>query len=301
MENFEEIFLAVINGEVPLRKLKEKYGVGVKQFKAECDRRFPIGTPEREKLTAILKANKSNPQRIEIKPEILAKTVDGLISGEIPTLSEASGEIGVDIQTLQEHILDYINKADDEIKRRYIEYEAKKHPNYSHINFKSLVIEMIRMQETQSAMANKYGIPTRTVSRELAKLEKDEDFAPVYRIAKELASRQMKHGNSRVENKTKMFNPFEQSLIDDTLDFYDEGPIVIGIPKTERATRYEKAKELMKKRKALGKMTNKEAARKLGVSVSTLRRARITIANYENLQGGEEKDVEPGTPSGEER
>ncbi len=295
MKNFEEIFLAVINGEIPLRKLKEKYGVGIKQFKSECDRRFPIGTPEREKLTAILKANKSKPQRVEIKPEILAKTVDGLISGEIPTVSEASTEIGVDIQTLQEHMLDYINNADNALKRQYIEYEAKKHPNYSHINFKALVIEMIRMQETQSAMANKYGIPTRTVSRELAKLEKDEDFAPVYRIAKELASRQMKHGNCRVENKTRMFNEFEQSLINDTLNFYDEGPIIIGTPKTERETKYEKAKKLMQQRQELGEITNKEAARKLGVSISTLRRARITVEDYENLKGNEKE------PVGEER
>lgn len=286
MKDFEEIFLAVINGEVSLRKLKENYGIGIKQFKSECDRRFPIGTTEREKLTAILKANKSRPQRRKIEPEILEKTVQGLISGEIHTVSEASEGIGIDIQTLQEHILDYINHSDDELKRQYIEYETKKHPNYSHINFKALVIEMIRMQDTQSAMANKYGIPTRTVSRELAKLAKDEEFAPVYKIAKELASRQMKHGNSRVENKARLFNDFEQILINDTLNFYDEGPIIIGEPKTERETKYETAKKLLEQRQALGSITNKNAARLLGVSISTLRRARITVEDYENLQEG---------------
>ena len=83
----------------------------------------------------------------------------------------------MDIQTFKENIVDHINSSnDDELKRKYIEYEAKRHPDYSHINFKALFIEMIAEEASQTDMAIKYGIPPRTISRELAKLENDEEY-----------------------------------------------------------------------------------------------------------------------------
>ena len=87
-------------------------------------------------------------------------------------------------------------------------------------------------------MAVKYGIPARTVSRELAKLEKDEEYIPVYDIAKELAQRKM----LKTKSEISLFKPFERRLIKNTLKNYDEGPVIISNPKTEAEKNMKKQK-----------------------------------------------------------
>lgn len=86
-----------------------------------------------------------------------------------------------------------------------------------------------------------------------------------------------------------VFNELEYSLIREILENYDEGEVIISNPKTEALKRYERSKALVSRIEALGTVPTKEAARKLGVSVSTIRRARKNIEAYENLM---EKDGE---------
>lgn len=195
----------------------------------------------------------------------------------------------IDSQTFKEKIVDYINSsADDELKREYIEYEARRHPDYSHINFKALIIEMIKDEASQTEMAARYGIPPRTISRELAKLENDEEYKTIYATAKELARRKMQKG----QKEDSLYQPLERILIQDILENYDEGEVIISNPKTEAQKKYEKAKSLVEQVDALG-TTQKNAAKELGVSISTIKRAYKTIEAYEKLTGKEEKDDEP--------
>ena len=195
----------------------------------------------------------------------------------------------IDSQTFKEKIVDYINSsADDELKREYIEYEARRHPDYSHINFKALIIEMIKDEASQTEMAARYGIPPRTISRELAKLENDEEYKTIYATAKELARRKMQKG----QKEDSLYQPLERILIQDMLENYDEGEVIISNPKTEAQKKYEKAKSLVEQVDALG-TTQKNAAKELGVSISTIKRAYKTIEAYEKLTGKEEKDDEP--------
>lgn len=76
------------------------------------------------------------------------------------------------------------------------------------------------------------------------------------------------------------------------LENYDEGEVIISNPKTEAQKKYEKAKSLVEQVDALG-TTQKNAAKELGVSISTIKRAYKTIGAYEKLTGKEEKDDEP--------
>lgn len=188
-------------------------------------------------------------------------------------------------------MVEYINASNNiKLKQRYIRYEANKSGNYSHINFKALFIEMIRHELSQTEISEMYNIPKRTVSRELAKLENNEKYEEIYFIAKELSSRQIYKGNSKKKCE-KLFSEFERRLIDTTLRSFGHQEVIIGDPKTEAQIRYEKAKKLLKDVENT-KLSQQEAAKKLGVSVSTIRRAGKTVEGYEKLTEKQDSDDE---------
>lgn len=292
-DNFERMFLAVLNGK-SVRECEKEYGIDRKTFAKKCKERFPEDSEQMRKLRKVLSHNRTNIQKKDVDEERLGRIVKNLLEGKIKTLNEAkelyvkTGE-DIDSQTFKEKIVDYINSsADDELKREYIEYEARRHPDYSHINFKALIIEMIKDEASQTEMAARYGIPPRTISRELAKLENDEEYKTIYATAKELARRKMQKG----QKEDSLYQPLERILIQDMLENYDEGEVIISNPKTEAVKKYEKAKSLVEQVDALG-TTQKNAAKELGVSISTIKRAYKTIGAYEKLTGKEEKDDEP--------
>lgn len=292
-DNFERMFLAVLNGK-SVRECEKEYGIDRKTFAKKCKERFPEESEQMRKLRKVLSHNRTNIQKKDVDEERLGRIVKNLLEGKIKTLNEAkelyvkTGE-DIDSQTFKEKIVDYINSsADDELKREYIEYEARRHPDYSHINFKALIIEMIKDEASQTEMAARYGIPPRTISRELAKLENDEEYKTIYATAKELARRKMQKG----QKEDSLYQPLERILIQDMLENYDEGEVIISNPKTEAQKKYEKAKSLVEQVDALG-TTQKNAAKELGVSISTIKRAYKTIEAYEKLTGKEEKDDEP--------
>lgn len=292
-DNFERMFLAVLNGK-SVRECEKEFGINRKTFAKKCKERFPEDSEQMRKLRKVLSHNRTNIQKKDVDEERLGRIVKNLLEGKIKTLNEAkelyvkTGE-DIDSQTFKEKIVDYINSsADDELKREYIEYEARRHPDYSHINFKALIIEMIKDEASQTEMAARYGIPPRTISRELAKLENDEEYKTIYATAKELARRKMQKG----QKEDSLYQPLERILIQDMLENYDEGEVIISNPKTEAVKKYEKAKSLVEQVDALG-TTQKNAAKELGVSISTIKRAYKTIGAYEKLTGKEEKDDEP--------
>ena len=285
MDEFEAMFNDVISGK-SIRDCEKQYGINRNTFVTMCKQIFPEGSEQREKLERVLSYNKSELQKKAIDEKRLSTIIKGLLTGNIPTLNEAKslylkkGE-KIDLQTFKENIVEYINSSnDDELKREYIEYEARRHPDYSHINFKALFTDM----------ATKYGIPPRTISRELAKLENDEEYKPIYEIAKELAKRKMQKANAKYD--TSLFEPLERILIQTTLENYDEGEVIISNPKTEAEKKYEKAKSLLEQVEQLHAPTIKEAAGELGVSISTIRRAGKTVEAYEKLTGKDEQDDE---------
>ena len=77
--------------------------------------------------------------------------------------------------------------------------------------------------------------------------------------------------------------------IKSTLENYNEGPIIVGNRETEIDKKYERAKRLLADVADLG-MSQKAAARELGVSLSTIRRASRTVESYEGLRSNNEPD-----------
>ena len=280
---FEKMFLDVINGK-SIRECEKIYGINRNKFITICKQLFPEGSEERTKLEQILSKNKAELQRKQIEDEKLRTVIEGLISGEIKSKIEALeilDGIVTDVTTLGEKMAEYVNNSNDrDLRARYIGYLAKKNPDYSNINFKALIIEMIRGQYSQTEIARLYNIPPRTVSRELAKLEHDEVYHDLYTIAKELADRQVLLGNSRQRSNRKIFTKFETRLIDNQLAEYDEGPVIIANAKSLKIRKYEKCKSLLEEVAKTG-LSKKEAAKKLGISESSIRRAKKFVENYE--------------------
>lgn len=288
---FEKMFLDVINGK-SIRECEQIYGINRNTFVTMCKQIFPEGSEERTKLEQILSKNKAELQRKQIEDEKLKTVIEGLISGEIKSKIEALeilDGIVTDVTTLGEKMAEYVNNSNDrDLRARYIGYLAKKNPDYSNINFKALIIEMIRGQYSQTEIAKLYNIPPRTVSRELAKLEHDDVYHDLYTIAKELADRQVLLGNSRQRSNRKIFTKFETRLIDNQLAEYDEVPVIIANAKSLKIRKYEKCKSLLEEVAKTG-LSQKEAAEKLGVSVSSIRRAKKFVEDYE--KGNESKEI----------
>ncbi len=273
---FQKILKELLNG-ASVRELQEKYDFDRNRFKERIDREYPIGTPRREQIEKQLYDNKKNSATIIIPERKLEPLVVRVLEGNI-LLEEAARQCGVYIQTFKEKMVEYINGSNDsELKRKYIAYQSRVNPDYSFINFKALFIEMLKLDMSQSEIAGVYGIPARTVSRELEKFKDAKDFGEIYRMAKESAKR-------KITKKT--FTEYERILMDLILNKYKEGAVIIpnAISKEERE--YKAAKELLEKAQNI-EGTNQEKAKALGISVSTLRRAKVKVEQYEDLEKDE--------------
>lgn len=188
---------------------------------------------------------------------------------------DASIRLGIHKQTFHEKLIEYINTSNDmELKRKYIRYEEERNPDYSFINFKALFIQMIKDDIGQSEIAREYGIPARTVSRELEKIKKEEGYEVLYEMTKELSKRKMYR---------QEFSSYERLLMCASIENYYEGPVIINNSISKEEREYKRAKKLLEK---VSKMTGtkEEIAKKLGIGVSTIRRANKRIYEYERKQ-----------------
>lgn len=206
--------------------------------------------------------------------EQLKRICELILDGKLGIV-DASIRLGIHKQTFHEKIIEYINKSNDmELKRKYIRYEEERNPDYSFINFKALFIQMIKDDIGQSEIAREYGIPARTVSRELEKIKKEEGYEVLYEMTKELSKRKMYR---------QEFSSYERLLMCASIEIYDEGPVIINNSISKEEREYKRAKKLLEK---VSKMqgTKEEIAEKLGIGVSTIRRANKRIYEYERKQ-----------------
>lgn len=271
-ELFQNILKELLNG-TSVRELQRKYGFDRNWFKERINREYPVGTPQREQIEKQLFKNKKNSTIVNIPKKDLEKQTLNILYGD-KLLEEAARECGVHIQTFRGKMVEYINSSNDaKLKRKYVEYQSRINPDYSFINFKALFIEMLKLDMSQSEIAKVYGIPARTVSRELEKFRDSKEFEEIYKMAKESAERKVTR---------KPFTEYEKILMDLILKKYKEGPVIISDAISKEEREYKVAKELLEKAQNM-KGTNQEKAKALGISVSSLRRLGIKVKEYEQI------------------
>lgn len=278
---FEKILKELLNGK-SLRELQEKYHFDRKKFRDDIEKRFPKGSIQRENVENQLRENKINGSTIDI-PEQQLKIATKEVLNEKILMEEAASKCRVHIQTFKEKMIKYVNESQDEdLKKLYIEYQKKRNPDYSFINFKALFAEMLENNYTQTEIAEKYEISARTVSRELEKLKDKEEYKPLYEMAKEFSNRKMKR---------KKFSSYENFLMENLLEKYkDEGLVLIEESISKEEIKYRKAKKIVEQEKEM-EGTAEEKVKTLGISISTLRRAKVEVEQYENLKK-DERNIE---------
>ena len=272
--NIEKIIDEVING-TSLREAGRKYQIDRESLKNRCMEYFKTNPTKLQAFEQAIRDNKANSTQVTIPDEIL-KQVCLDVCYKKDNIRAIATRMKVDEDTLKEKIFQILSKPEHLVlARKYIEYQAMLHPDYSYINFKALIVEMMKNNQSQSQIAEEYGIPARTLSREIEKLKQEEGYERLYDICKEYSYRKMKR---------KPFTEFEQLLMQAVVEEYsDEGPILVDGGINKRKMQYEKAKKNIELANNI-QGTEKDKAEALGISVSTLRRNKIFVERYEREQ-----------------
>lgn len=266
--NIEQVIDDIING-MTLREVEEKYKVDRKTLKLRC-LEYLEKNPERlQEFQKALSDHKKNSGQVKVS-DIELKDICEKVYARKDTVRNIANTMKIDERTLKEKMFEFLNREENvELLKKYIKYQSTIHPDYSHINFKALILTMMQNDISQSQIATEFGIPARTVSREIERL-KDSD-SELYEICKEYSYRKMQR---------KPFTKLERMLIESVIIKYDEEKILKDNVKTKRQIQYEKAKEIVEKADKI-EGTAEEKAKVLGISVSTLRREMIRIKKYE--------------------
>ena len=262
--NEKLVLLKFLKGE-SLRSLSNIYSLDRERI-AEGLRELFSGYPqELAMFDQIIESRKAS-STIEVDEKDLQIAVrDVLFNGK--TQKEAYESLKLDPETFRVKMLQVINN-NHFYRSIYIQREAKRRPDYSFINFKALLLEMIRSGKTQSEIGEEYGIPARRISREIENLpEEDKLLRKACKMQARISWKRLK------ENKLEKA---EKLLLDEVLEKYSnvQEPIIIENPKSKKQSELERVEEILKIADSVDG-TNKEKASAAGVSVSTLRRAKI--------------------------
>lgn len=270
----------ILSGQVSLRELSRQTGIDREKLKLMIEE---MCTPEESKeLQRILEANKKESTTVELE-ESLKEAIIKVLKGEM-SAKQASKEYGINSETLRRKAEELANASPEYIKY-YIEYKGKR-GDYSGINFRRVIIEMIENNMTQIEIAGKYGIPIRTVSRELEKIGKSEDEQDkkLYRTAKMYAEKKEKHQEiSLYEQKT--FGEFFEKL-------KQKNKFVVLGQESDSEKRKKELIEFTQKVNELKKsgMTNEQIAKQLGVGISTIRRRTLELKEIREIEEKDERE-----------
>ena len=182
--NIEKVIDEIING-MSLREAGRIYQIDRESLKAKCMEFFKTNPEKLEAFEQAIRSNKVNSTAVSIPDETL-KSICIDLCDKKDNIRAISTRMKVDEDTLKEKLFQFLSKPEHlALARKYIEYQATLHPDYSHINFKALIVEMIKNNMSQGQIAEEYGIPARTIGREIEKLKQEDGYEKLYDICKE--------------------------------------------------------------------------------------------------------------------
>lgn len=274
MSSIIEFKKQILSGKTSLRKLSSQIGIDRDVLKDKIIKE--CSDEELERLRIILKDNKDNSGTIDLEGNV-KEAVIRILKGEI-SIKQASKDYNIDRETLMRKTEELANASPEYIKY-YIQYKSKR-GDYSGINFRRLIIEMIENGISQTAIAKEYGIPVRTMSRELQKLEKSDDKRDIklFNLAKIYAEKMIRH-EELSDYEQRLYGSIIEELKQDT----KFTAINIESNEEKRNKELQDFKLKVQELRAKG-MTNVQIANELGVGVSTVRRRMLEVTSKQNLQ-----------------
>lgn len=274
MSSIIELKKQILSGKTSLRKLSSQTGIDRDALKDKIIKE--CSDEELKQLRFILKDNKDNSSTIDLEGNV-KEAVIRILKGEI-SIKQASKDYNIDKETLMRKTEELANASPEYIKY-YIQYKSKR-GDYSGINFRRLIIEMIENGISQTVIAKEYGIPVRTMSRELQKLEKSDDKRDIklFDIAKIYAEKMIRH-EKLSDYEQRLYGSIIEELKQDT----KFTAINIESNEEKRNKELQDFKLKVQELRAKG-MTNVQIAKELGVGVSTIRRRMLEVTSKQNLQ-----------------
>ena len=263
----EEIKQKILSGELTLRRAARELDMDKEKLKRLIEEQAET-KDEVEEFRNRIKYNKSSSNTIEID-ETIQNAIIEILKGK-RTAKEVSEMYHLDRETIRRKINTLI-QLDKSLLKDYINYLNKSERDYGNINFKGLIVFMLKNNMSQSEMASEYDIPARTISREVEKLGKSKDIEDqkLYNIAKIYADRKMKRIEITIYERELYTTILEESFATIPI-IREQSQLDIEISKLEDFM--EQVKQYQQRN-----MTAEEIAQQMNCSISTIRRNRLKL------------------------
>lgn len=267
-DTLKQIKQDIMDGKVTLRSAALQYGIDRDKLKKLLEEEM-TQKAESERFRERMKLNRSS-SSIPLD-EQMEEMVTSILKGEI-TAKKASERYHIDTETIRRKIDEFVQK-DPQYLKLYFAYRNKSSIDYGNINFKGLIVYMLRHDMSQSEIAEEYKIPVRTVSREIEKLgeSKEEKDVKLYNIAKICADRKMRR---------QKLSRYEADLYAKVLDeLFPNIPVINFDDKTSTELEIERLEKFLAQVQIYYSqdMTAEQIAEKMGTSVSTIRRNKLKL------------------------
>ncbi len=284
-ENEKIILLKFLNGK-SLRRLSTEYGIDRERISNGLREIFKQYPEELEAFDRIVDSRKAS-ATIDVEQKEFEEMVEKVLFDNM-TQKDASEILAMDPETFRTKMIQLINK-NQRYRFFYTKKESKRRPDYSFINFKSLLLDMLRNGKSQSDIGAEYGIPARRISREIENLSEEDAFLKkACKMQAQIPWRRLK------EYELKSIEEFIISTAVDIYADYNE-PIIIDNPKSHQDQELEKIEKILEVANSV-EGTNKQKADAAGISISTLRRVKIRhdmlVECKTNLDKEKETEVE---------
>lgn len=275
-KELQEVKQKILLGEISLRQAAKQLGMDRDKLKKLIESEVQE-SEEANEFKERLKYNKANSTAIELD-DFMKALVKCILRGDI-TAEEASRQHHIDTETIRRKINEFV-ETDSSFLKEYIDYQNKKGYDYGNINFKGLIVYLIRHDLSQSEAASTFGIPSRTISREIEKLGKSEvpEEVKLYEIAKICAEKKMKRVPLLELEKT-----LYARLMD---EMFGEIPVIDINMKSKKDLEIERLEEFEKQVQYFQSqgLTAEQVAEKMEVSVSTIRRNHLKLEELKSTK-----------------
>lgn len=287
-DTLKQIKQDIMDGKITLRSAASQYNIDRDKLKEMIEGEMTEQS-ESECFRERMKLNRGS-SMIPLD-ERMEEMVISILKGEI-TAKEASRQYHIDKETIRRKIDEFVQK-DPRYLKLYFSYRNKSAIDYGNINFKGFIVYMLKHNMSQSEIAEEYGIPARTVSREVEKLGESEEERDIklYNIAKICADKKMKR---------QELSKYEVDLYTKVLDeLFPDISVINFNDKTQTEIEIERLEKFLVEVQMYHSqgIPAEQIAQKMGTSVSTIRRSKLKL---EELKRQEAYKKEAESPDMEE-
>ena len=289
-ERIEKHYLDIVTGKKTLTQAADEEGISKDFLKKLITESIGNDESKKENFLKRLHFNKGNNSNKEID-EVIMTNIRLYLLGKI-TIQDASAICRLNEETFKNKVFEKISQS-SVLLELYLRNGANKR-DYSQLNTKLIIINMLKNDMSQSEMSRTLGIPGRTISGWVNKLPEEDELR---KWAKEAAYR----ANCGVK-----LTQIELEYFNLKLDRYIEENDIKQQPIDTRSL---EERELEKVEKFLEevyrlesetnnagkkKYTRKEIMKMLNVGNSAIRRAEIKRDNLKLIIDGKAKQKEKG-------